>query len=152
MQRNSAASSAPTKRSMSIKNGPLRFVVVCIAKNRRHRTALSATVDANARILRANADDNGLDLPKLRKDLLGLIDQKCPAVDVVELMVRCTSEFNVALARGLHRFEITQQDLSDLEVCHQQTAKLVSELRRSENSGPLVFFPDLLPEGVRQAR
>src|SRR5438477_10942123 len=51
MQRNSAASSAPTKRSMSIKHAPLRFVLVCIAKNRRHRTALCATVDANAHVL-----------------------------------------------------------------------------------------------------
>ena len=116
------------------------------------RTKMHRYSEEFDRILRANTDDNGLEMPRLRKDLLRLIDQNCPAVDVVELMVRCTSEFNVALARGLHRFEITQQDLSDLEVCHQQTAKLISELRRSGNSGPSVFFPDLLPEGVRQAR
>src|SRR6266566_2170179 len=97
------------------------------------RTKMHRYSEEFDRILRANTDDNGLEMPRLRKDLLGLIDQNCPAVDVVELMVRCTSEFNVALARGLHRFEITQQDLSDLEVCHQQTAKVISELRRSNS-------------------
>jgi hypothetical protein len=105
-----------------------------------------------AEILYGNIDDNELDLPQLRQDLLRLIDARCPPLDVVELMVHCTSEFNVALARGMHRFNITERDLSDLSSCYRQAAEVISRLGRSGIPGPSLFAPDFLPEDVQQAR
>jgi len=105
-----------------------------------------------AEILYGNIDDNELDLPQLRQDLLRLIDAHCPALDVVEHMIHCTSEFNVALARDMHRFDITERDLSDLSRCYRQAADVISRLRRSGIPGSSLFVPDFLPEDVQQAR
>jgi len=111
-------------------------------------------------ILSGNVGDNEIDLPLLRKDLLTLVDNQCPAVDVVELMVRCTSETNVALSCGVQRCDIAERDLLHLERCIRQAADGISQLRRSSvpgslSPGCLLFIPDLFPgavEAVEQAR
>jgi hypothetical protein len=99
-------------------------------------------------------------LPQLREDLLRLIDKQCPAGDVVELMVRCTSETNVALSCGVQRCDITERDLLHLEHCIRQAADEIHQLRRSSVPGSLspeslLFIPNLsggAVEVVEQAR
>src|ERR1035437_92154 len=112
------------------------------------------------RILSGNVGDNEIDLPPLRKDLLSLIDKQCPAADIVELMVRCTSETNVALSGGVQRCDIAERDLSHLERCIRLAADGISQLRRSSvpgslSPGSLLFVPNLCSgavEAVEQAR
>jgi hypothetical protein len=112
------------------------------------------------RILGVNVGDNEIDLPPLRKDLLRLIDKQCPAADVVEIMVRCTSETNVALSCGVQRCDIAEEDLSHLERCIRQAADGISKLRRSSvpgslSPGSLLFVPNAFSgavEAVEQAR
>jgi hypothetical protein len=112
------------------------------------------------RILGGDVGDNEIDLPPLRKDLLKLIDKQCPAADIVELMVRCTSETNVALSSGVQRCDIAEEDLSHLERCIQQAADGISQLRRSSvpgslSPGSLLFIPNVFAgavEAVEQAR
>jgi hypothetical protein len=87
------------------------------------------------RILGENVGDNEIDLPPLRRDLLRLIDKQCPAADVVELMVRCTSETNVAISCGVQRCDIAEEELSHLERCIRQAANGISQLRRSSVPG-----------------
>lgn len=123
----------------------------CADENALNNTAQSERIAAKmrqysdefARVLRRNADENGLDLPQLRKDLLRLIDKRCPANDVVELIIDCVSDFDTALSAGLHYLEATQKDLSELECCYRQAADAVSELRTSLRVGPLTLIPGI---------
>jgi hypothetical protein len=115
----------------------------------RIRAEIRRYSDEFGRMLRRNADDNGLDLPELREDLIRLMDRNCPPVDIVELMMRCTSKFDAVRSVGLHYLDISAKDLSDLERCYRQAAETISQLRRS---GPLVFVPGLrVPNGVQKA-
>jgi len=113
------------------------------------------------RVLGGNMGDSEIDLPRLREDLLRLIDKQCPAVDVVDLMVRCTSETNLALARGVQHCDIGEPDLSHLERHIRQAADAISQLRRSSvpgslsPGGSLLFIPNLFSgavKAVEQAR
>lgn len=115
----------------------------------RIRAEIRRYSDEFGRMLGRNADDNGLDLPELREDLIRLMEQNCPPVDIVELMMRCTSKVGVVRSVGLHYLDISRADLLDLERCYRQAADTISQLLRS---GPLVFVPGLLvPNGVYRA-
>jgi len=112
------------------------------------------------RILGGKVGDSEINLPPLREDLIRLIDKQCPAVDVVELMVRCTSELNLALSCGVQRCDIAEGDLSHWERCIRQAADGISQLRRSTvpgllSPGSLLFIPNLFSgavEAVEEAR
>lgn len=101
------------------------------------------------RILCKNVDESDLDLPQLRKDLLGLIDQNCPAGDVVEVMMRCTNHSNVLRSRGVQCSDITEQDLSSFKLCSSQAADAILQLRRSALVPESVaLFSDAVPRTV----
>jgi len=149
-----ATNAAPKNKMIDwIASGFERYGAMCFdhnAMNVEHvRAAMRRYSDEFGRMLGRNADDNGLDLPELRHDLVRLMGKNCPPVDIVELMMQCTSKLDVVRSIGLHYLDISAKDLSDLERSHRQAADEISRLR---TLGPLVFVPGLpLPNGVQQA-
>src|ERR1700694_881411 len=82
-------------------------------------------------ILRGNmVDADDLDLPQLRADLQILVNHQCPAVDVVQFLLVCTSGFHQTFSDGLRRVGLSERHLSVLRDRCMWAADIIRILRR----------------------
>lgn len=103
-------------------------------------------------LTRRYAEEFGLlpdvDLPKLWGDLQELVEKGCPALDVVEFMLACTSGFHATLDDLLYTVGLTKRHLRELEEVCAWSADIIGILRRPFVAGPFLFLKELLPESV----
>jgi hypothetical protein len=102
-----------------------------------------------SRILRNKyVEIDDVDMPKLWADLEELINKKCPALDVVEFMLSCTSGLRATFEDNLSVVGLSQKDLEELKQCCARSADVIRTLRRPHVPGPFLFLEELLPAGV----
>jgi hypothetical protein len=95
-----------------------------------------------------NVEIDDVDMPRLWADLEVLVNKKCPALDVVEFMLSCTSGLQATFEDCLSVFGLSPKDLTDLKECCAWSAYMIRILARPYVPGPFLFLEELLPEGV----
>jgi hypothetical protein len=102
-----------------------------------------------SRILRSkDVEVDDVDMPKLWADLEELMNKECPALDVVEFMLACTSGLRATFEDGLSVVGLSQRHLAELKQCCAWSAEMIRTLRRPHVPGPFLFLEELLPGGA----
>jgi hypothetical protein len=96
--------------------------------------------------------DPEIDLPGLRQDLHALMQHNCPALDIAELSIGCTSGAPATRDEILRPVGLTGRDLEELRTgakwMAEWMAEIICRLRKPSLSGLSLLFPDILPKDV----
>jgi hypothetical protein len=127
-----------------------------VVGGRKHVGALTDSLEQNRTLIESYGAEFGRildgqtdwleDLLQLQEDLFALIERGCPPLDIIDLMLACTSGRSPAFADSLGSVGLNDPTLHALKIACHWVAENITALNTPPIPGPLTFLSRILPE------